>query len=225
LRFCTSKMSFIMTNVVQLTFNPFSENTYLVYDDTGECAIFDPGCLFGEEKEELIGTIERLRLKPVLLINTHCHLDHVFGNALVANTYQLELAAHQGEIPVLEMAPIAANRWGVPFPDPSPPITRFIEDKELIHFGETTLEARFTPGHSPASLCFYCEKDAFVIGGDVLFKDSIGRYDLPGGNLQTLLASIKRELMNLPDEVKVYSGHGPATTVGRERVHNPFLQG
>jgi hydroxyacylglutathione hydrolase len=213
-----------MANVVQLTFNPFSENTYLVYDDSGECAIFDPGCHNASEKATLREAIESRRLRPVLLINTHCHLDHIFGNSYIAETYGLSLAAHRGEVPVLEMAPMAAQRWGVPYPDPSPAITRFIEAEEVVAFGHTSLKALFTPGHSPASLCFYCEQDAFVIGGDVLFLDSIGRYDLPGGNMDTLLNSIQHKLMVLPDDVKVYPGHGPATTIGRERRQNPYLQ-
>jgi len=214
----------IMTRVIQLTFNPFQENTYLVFDDTRECIIFDPGCYQQHEREELVQTIEQHQLRPVQLINTHCHLDHVFGNRFVHDTYDLPLACHEGELPVLAAVEQVCLRYGIPYPDKSPLPSRFIEAGAVIRFGTTELKALFTPGHSPASLCFYCEEGQFVIGGDVLFRDSIGRTDLPGGDHNTLLDSIRRELFVLPDAVTVYPGHGPATTIGYEKTNNPFLQ-
>lgn len=213
-----------MANVIKLTFNPFQENTYLVHDATGKCIIFDPGCYHGHEKEELTQTIERQNLKPVQLINTHCHVDHVFGNRFVHETYNLPLACHKGEVPVLAAVEQACMMYGIPYPEPSPEPARFIEAGEIVQFGNTALKVLFTPGHSPASLCFYCEEDQFVIGGDVLFRDSIGRTDLPGGDHETLLASIRHELFVLPDEVVVYPGHGPKTTIGYEKANNPFLK-
>jgi glyoxylase-like metal-dependent hydrolase (beta-lactamase superfamily II) len=213
-----------MTNVIRLTFNPFQENTYLVYDDSQECIIFDPGCYHGHEKEELIQMIERHQLKPVQLINTHCHVDHVFGNRFVHETYGLPLACHEGERPVLAAVEQACMLYGIPYPEKSPEPEQFIQAGDTIRFGETELLALFTPGHSPASLCFYCPKEGFVIGGDVLFRDSIGRTDLPGGDHATLLDSIRRELFVLPDEVVVYPGHGPQTTIGYEKANNPFLK-
>ncbi|NUQ24824.1 MAG: MBL fold metallo-hydrolase [Saprospiraceae bacterium] len=212
-----------MAIVVGLTFNPFEENTYLVYDDTGECIIFDPGCYEGHEKEELVSTINKLQLKPVRLINTHCHIDHVLGNRFVSEAYQLPLEIHEGELPVLQSAPQVAAMFGMPYPEPSPMPGRYIAAGELISFGHTQLKALYTPGHSPASLSFYCEKDGFVIAGDVLFRDSIGRTDLPGGNFNTLATSIKTQFYTLNDEVKVYPGHGPATTIGYEKRNNPFV--
>lgn len=222
---CLSKNGKTMAIVVGLTFNPFQENTYLVYDDTGECLIFDPGCFEGYEKEELAGAISKLQLKPVRLINTHCHIDHILGNHFVSEAYQLPLEIHEGELPVLQSAPQVAAMFGMPYPEPSPMPGRYIAEGEIISFGNTTLKALYTPGHSPASLSFYCEKDGFVIAGDVLFRDSIGRTDLPGGNFNTLAQSIKTQLYSLPDEVKVYPGHGPATTIGYERWNNPFVKG
>ncbi len=212
-----------MTEVVQLTFNPFQENTYLLYDDTKQAVVIDPGCLEAWEKRELERTIEQLNLTPVRLLNTHCHLDHVFGNRFVAEKYNLSLEIHSGEIPVLERAPQAALLYGVPYPELSPAPGNFIEDGGFIEFGNTRLEAILTPGHSPASLSFFCKESNFLIAGDVLFYGSIGRTDLPGGDYDTLIESIVNRLLPLGDEVKVYPGHGKATTIGFEKRHNPFL--
>ena len=214
-----------MATVLQQTFNPFQENTYIVYDDTGECVIFDPGCYAQEEKESLVQMIEKHRLKPVRLINTHCHLDHIFGNTFIAEKYGLPLEIHKGEVPVLEAAPQSAAMFGLPIPSGplSPAPGRFIAAKEEIAFGRTRLSALFTPGHSPASLSFYCAEDNFVIAGDTLFQGSIGRTDLPGGDFNTLIQSIQTELFPLGDQVVVYPGHGLETNIGYEKQHNPFL--
>ena len=213
-----------MAHVIQFTFNPFQENTYLVIDETLECVIFDPGCLHDYEKEVLSQYIKQEQVRPVRLINTHCHLDHIFGNKFVSEKYNLPLEIHRGELVVLQNASLAASHWGIPYPEPSPIAEKFIEAGDIIKFGDTTLKALYTPGHSPASLSFFCEKDKFVIAGDVLFRQSIGRYDLPGGNLNTLLTSIRTQLFSLDDEVVVYPGHGAQTTVGYEKKYNPFLQ-
>lgn len=212
-----------MTQVVCLTFNPFEENTYLIYDESKECVIIDPGCLDSDEKNRLSDTIARIGLRPVRLINTHCHLDHIFGNRFVAEKYGLSLEIHSGEIPVLERAPQAAMLYGIPYPELSPAPGKFIEDAERIEFGNTRLEAILTPGHSPASLSFFCEEHNFLIAGDVLFYGSIGRTDLPGGDYDTLIESITQKLLPLGDAVQVYPGHGPSTSIGFERLHNPFL--
>lgn len=212
-----------MTQVHIFEFNPFSENTCIVFDDTGECAIFDPGCYDHEEREQLRHFIEKNGLRPVRLINTHCHLDHVFGNAFVAKTWNLELEIHAGELPVLERFPQVCQMYGVPFSEMSPMPGRFIEAGDLIEFGQTQLKVLFTPGHSPASLSFYCKEEGFVVAGDVLFYESIGRTDLPGGNTELLLQSIRSQLFTLPDETLVYPGHGPGTTIRHEKEYNPFL--
>ncbi len=212
-----------MTEVTYLVNNPFQENTIIVYDDTKECVIIDPGCFFGHEKEALTGFIAQNGLKPVRLLNTHCHIDHVFGNKFVAETYNLGLEIHQGEQIVLDSTEQVAKMYGIPYQEPSPQPSRYIEAGEIIRFGNTSLETRFTPGHSPASISFYCEAGGFIIGGDVLFQGSIGRTDLPGGDMQTLLQSIRTQFLSLPDETRVFSGHGGPTTVGAERKTNPFL--
>ncbi|MBK7408592.1 MAG: MBL fold metallo-hydrolase [Saprospirales bacterium] len=212
------------TKVVSLTFNPFQENTYLVYDETGECAIVDPGCWDQREKDELKKYLEEHQLKPVRLLNTHCHIDHVFGNHFVAETWGLALEIHRGELPILESAPATAAYFGVPHYDPSPAPGRFIEEGEEVRFGNTVLKALLTPGHSPASISFFCEKSRFLLSGDVLFWQSIGRTDLPGGDYDTLIASIENVVMPLGDDVTVYPGHGPHTSIGYERDYNPFLK-
>ena len=212
-----------MVKVVSFTFNPFQENTYIVYDGSRECIIFDPGCSNIAENTKLTDFIEQNSLHPVRLINTHCHLDHIFGNKFIAEKYGLSLEIHKGELPILTHAPQSAARFGVRI-EPSPEPSRFIEDEDIITFGNNTeLKAILTPGHSPASLSFYCEAAKFIIAGDVLFHMSIGRTDLPGGDYNTLINSIKTKLLVLPDEVKVYPGHMQATTIGYERQHNPFL--
>lgn len=213
-----------MSVVVDFVFNPFQENTYLIYDDTKKCIIIDPGCYTQEEKKMLDDFIEQNDLTPERLINTHCHIDHVLGNHYVAEKYGLELEIHKGEIQVLESLPMVAKMYGFPLFDPELKATKFLSEKDTIKFGNTSFKIFFTPGHSPASISFYNEKDGYVIGGDVLFQGSIGRTDLPGGDFNILINSIKNNFMNLPVDTKVYSGHGSATTVGFEALHNPFLQ-
>jgi hydroxyacylglutathione hydrolase len=212
-----------MTQVQTFEFNPFAENTYVVWDATGECAIFDPGCYTKEERSALQRFIVENSLKPVRLINTHCHLDHVFGNKFVADTWGLGLEIHREELPVLEGFPRVCQMYGIPNVEPSPLPSSFLEAGHTVAFGETLLEVLFTPGHSPASLSFYCKKEGFVLSGDVLFFESIGRTDLPGGDFDTLIRSIREQLFVLPGETLVYSGHGPTTTIRHEKEYNPFL--
>ncbi|MEY3194811.1 MAG: hypothetical protein RIQ78_908 [Bacteroidota bacterium] len=213
-----------MTQVKTFEFNPFAENTYIVWDDaTGECAIVDPGCYTPEERAVLQAFIVENGLKPVRLINTHCHLDHVFGNKFVADTWKLGLEIHRGELPVLEQFTQVCQMYGIPNAQPSPMPECFLEAGVVVAFGETRLDVLFTPGHSPASISFYCQQAGFVLAGDVLFFESIGRTDLPGGNFDTLMQSIRNQLFALPGETLVYSGHGPTTTIRHEQEYNPFL--
>jgi hydroxyacylglutathione hydrolase len=213
-----------MAKVESFTFNPFQENTYLVYDETGECLIFDPGCSNKQEEARLLTFIEEKKLRPVRLINTHCHIDHILGNAFIANEFDLGLEIHQEELQVLNQGPVVADMYGIGYTNHSPQPSRFIEVGELIEFGQTKLSALFTPGHSPASLSFYCSEDNFLIAGDVLFYQSIGRTDLPGGDFDTLADSIRTQIYSLPDAVIVYPGHGPKTRVGYEKMNNPFVK-
>lgn len=211
-----------MAKVVSFTANPFQENTFIIYDDTKECIIIDPGCFTNPEKEELTNFITTQGLTPVRLINTHSHIDHIFGNNYVHTTYNLLPELHKDEEKGLELATQVGLMYGLPF-EKSPSPKQYINEGDVIRFGNTELLTLFTPGHSIASLSFYCEADGFVIGGDVLFNGSIGRTDLPGGDYDTLINSIKTQLLPLGDDTTVYCGHGPSTTIGKERISNPFL--
>ena len=211
-----------MLNIRQFTFNPVQENTYVIFDEKGACAIVDPGCYFDYEYKELTDFIESGKLVPKCLLNTHCHLDHVFGNKFVAEKYGLVLQIHRGEKPVLDYAPISGKSWGLPFENYEGDLI-FLEEGEKVSFGDIELDILLTPGHSPASVSFYHEASNQLLSGDVLFHLGIGRSDLPGGDYDTLIESIRSKLFVLPDEVKVYPGHGPETSIGYEKKHNPFL--
>jgi hydroxyacylglutathione hydrolase len=212
-----------MIKVKTFTFNPVQENTYLLYNDQNKAIIIDPGCYFSAEQETLKKFIEDTQLEPVRLLNTHCHLDHVFGNKWVAKTWGLELEIPEGEQEMLKLAPLSGEKWGLPFDNYNGPL-RFLQEETPVLLGNDELRVILAPGHSPASVCFYSEKQGILIGGDVLFRESIGRTDLPGGDHETLLKSIREKLFVLPDEVKVYPGHGVPTTIGYEKRNNLFLQ-
>ena len=212
-----------MLIVKSFTFSPVQENTYVLVNEQKQCCIIDPGCYFPAERDELKTGIEKAGLTPVLLLNTHCHLDHVFGNKFVHETWGLDLHIHEKEKPVLDFAPLSGERWQLPFDNYEGPLV-YLKEGNFIKIGEDALEIRFTPGHSPGSISFYSAESGFIIGGDVLFNRSIGRTDLPGGSMETLIESIRKQFFTLPDETKVYSGHGPVTTVGYERGNNPFVR-
>jgi hydroxyacylglutathione hydrolase len=211
-----------MFTVKAFTFSPVQENTYLLFNEQGHTIMIDPGCYFSEERDVLQNFITQNRLEPKLLLNTHCHLDHVFGNKWIHETWGLLLHIHEKEKKVLDFAPASGLMWNLPFDNYNAELV-YLKEEETIQWGVDELELIFAPGHSPGHLCFYCRKQGFLIGGDVLFRESIGRTDLPGGDFNTLINSIRSGLFVLPDETIVYSGHGPATTIGHEKRHNPFL--
>jgi len=210
--------------LASFTFNPFQENTYILHDKTKECVIIDPGCFGPEEEQELREFIEGKNLKPTKLILTHAHIDHVMGCRFVKNTWNLPIYMHRDEIPVLESTNKVGQMYGIPVATP-PPADEFLAPGDTFTVGEHELTVLFTPGHSPGSISFYYAAQQLLISGDVLFQGSIGRTDLPGGDFATLENSIRTQLYTLPDEVKVYSGHGPHTTIGREKRGNPFVRG
>jgi len=212
-----------MLKVKVFTFSPIQENTYVLYNEDKKAIIIDPGCYFPAEQDQLFQFIQTNELEVVKLLNTHCHLDHVFGNKWVYDTFKTPLHIHPDEEAMLKMAPLSGEKWGLPFENYQGPL-QFLYPGDTVLLGNDALKVIFAPGHSPASICFYSESQAFLIGGDVLFRESIGRTDLPGGNHALLLQSIRRNLFILPDEVKVYPGHGLTTTIGYEKRNNPFLQ-
>jgi len=204
-------------------FNPVQENTYVIWDETGECAIVDAGCYTPKEFEKLDNFIKSKNLKPVKLINTHGHFDHIFGVEQCRKAYNLKWEAHSGDNFWIDGVVEKAALFGIPV---QPVLLPEIElnDGDVIHFGNSTLNVIHVPGHSPGSICFYEEKSNVLLTGDVLFNGSIGRTDLPGGDYQTLISGITAKLMVLPNNVDVFPGHGPATTIADEKALNPYLQ-
>lgn len=213
-----------MINVKIFTLNPLQENTYILYNQNKQCIIVDPGCYSEDEQEKIKDFIAEKALKPLMLVNTHCHLDHVFGNKFIAETYKLELFIHPGEKVVLDHAPTSGLMWNLPFDNYFGNIRNLVPG-EQVFLGDEQLEILFTPGHSPASVSFYSKSNGFLLAGDVLFRESIGRTDLPGGSPDVLIKSIKDEFYVLPDKTIVYSGHGMPTTIGHEKKHNPYVKG
>jgi glyoxylase-like metal-dependent hydrolase (beta-lactamase superfamily II) len=211
-----------MASVQYFTNNPYQENTYILYDESGECAIIDPGMETGSEQNVVVDFIRDNKLTPVLLLNTHCHVDHVLGNKFIFDQYGLKPKFNIGELPLLEAVIAYAPAMGIHY-DPSPVPDEYLPETGTIHFGNTELRLIFAPGHSPAHLCFYDAGSNILIGGDVLFRSSIGRTDLPGGNFTQLVENIEQKLFTLPDDCMVYPGHGPETTIGFEKQTNPFL--
>jgi len=212
-----------MLTVACFTFNHFEENTYLVYNENNQCMIVDPGCYFEEEKQQLKQFIEDHKLNPILLVNTHCHIDHILGNDFVMQTYNLPLHLHKDELATYTGNSVFASFFGIPKPQ-IPENLIFIEPGNFLEVGAHKFHILFTPGHSPASLSFYEEKENIVFSGDVLFKQSIGRTDLPGGNHSLLISSIREKLFTLSEMCKVYPGHGPVTTITDEKNQNPYLR-
>ena len=212
-----------MLNIIFFTFNVFDENTYLIVNEKKQCLIVDPGMYDQREIDEFISYIEQKELVPQAIINTHAHIDHILGVKAVTDKYRIPFGIHEEEVPVLQIAKASAAMFGFEFRD-TPKPDHFIKAGVPLQLGEDTLEVFHTPGHSPGSISFYYPKGNWVISGDVLFSGGIGRTDLPGGNYNTLINSIKSKLFTLPGSTKVLSGHGPATSIADEQAHNPFLQ-
>lgn len=210
--------------IIRFTFNPFGVNTYLVYDETSkECAIIDPGMVSVEEFQRLLNVVEQYELKPVHLINTHMHVDHVFGNNFVRKQFGLKMSANEKDAFLGARLADQKRMFGIADNGTNEIIEQFLTDGDEIKLGTSVLKILEVPGHSPGGISLYSKEDKFVITGDSLFQMSIGRTDLPGGDMPTLLKSINDKLMSLPDDTKVYPGHGEASSIGFERTHNPFL--
>ena len=206
------------------TFNQFFENTIIVFDKTKECVIIDPGCYTISEKDTLQKYISINNLVPVKLINTHCHIDHILGNNFIAKTYDLELEMNANDMELIKNSNEIAQLYGFTDYEMSPLPKKFLNEGDTLEFGNSQFKILFTPGHAPGHISLYSEKDGLLISGDVLFNNSIGRTDLPGGNYDLLIESIKNKILTLNDNTIVYCGHGPSTTIGNERLNNPFLK-
>ena len=211
-----------MLHCVPFVCNPFQENTWLVHDGR-EALLVDPGCTGSTEEQRISGFIDRHGLRVVRCLNTHGHIDHVMGNAWAMATYGLGPEIHADDVALLHRAPAIGDFYGVPCA-PSPAPVALLKDGDEVRLGQHVLEVMHVPGHSPGHVAFLCRAEARLVSGDVLFQGSIGRTDLPGGDMEVLLGSIRSRLLVLPDGVVVHSGHGPDTTIGAERRSNPFLR-
>lgn len=211
-----------MLKIKKFTFNPFQENTYVLINELKECIIVDPGCFSREEEAQLSKFIEKENLTPIKVINTHAHIDHVLGNNFVCTKYKINLSLFKSDYNMLEMAERSATMYGVPY-TPSPEPSEFLQDGESLQFGEVEFEFIHVPGHAPDHIVLFSKNSKVLIGGDVLFKGSIGRTDLPGGNHDELINNIRKKVFTLPSDTIVYSGHGAETTVGEEKDTNPFF--
>ncbi len=211
----------MMIQINIFVFNPFSENTFVLFDETKEAIIIDPGCYEDHEKSELTDFIRTKSLKIVKLINTHSHIDHCLGNKFIQDTYNVLLELHESELQVLESVASYAPSYG--FENYQTTTSeKFLSEGDSVGFGNSSLKVLFVPGHSPGHIALVNAEENICISGDVLFERSIGRTDLPGGNFDVLINSIKSKLFNLNDSMVVYPGHGSTTTIGEERVSNPF---
>jgi len=205
------------------TFNPFQENTYLVFDETNEAVVIDAGCLQAGEKQVLTRFIEDNKLTLKRVLNTHLHLDHQFGNKFLFDTYGIAPEACIEDEFLLENVVAQARSYGFPVTEEAQPLGAYITENQEITFGNSSLKAIHAPGHSPGSMVLYSEKDGVMFAGDVLFQGSIGRTDLPKGDYASLILAITKKLLVLPDSTVVYCGHGPSTTIGYEKKNNPYL--
>ena len=210
-------------NIQKFTFNPFQENTYVIYHKN-KCIIIDPGCYTIEEEQILQDFIEKNKLEPVKILNTHAHIDHILGNQFVAEKWNIDIAMHKYDMPILENARNTAEMYGLTQYKTSPLPKYFLDEKDIIDFEGAKLNIFFTPGHSPGHICFYNKSSNILISGDVIFKNSIGRTDLPGGDYNTLMNSITEKILPINESLKIYPGHGPSTILKEEKETNPFLK-
>lgn len=212
-----------MMKIKIFQFNPISENTYIAYDETNECVIIDPGCYYPDEKEDLLNFILDNELTVKHLINTHLHFDHVFGNTFVKEQFGLKTKAHKADQFLLTNMPAQMRLFGFKDAEEIPEVESYIDENDTIEFGNQKFKIYHVPGHSPGSVVFYNEVEGCAFVGDVLFRSSVGRTDLAGGNHQELIDGIHQKLLTLPVDTVIYPGHGPATTIGEELKNNPYL--
>lgn len=212
-------------NIKVFEFNPIAVNTYVLYDETGECVIIDAACFFPNEQQELLSFINNNKLAVKHLLNTHLHFDHVFGVNFMEEQFDVKMKAHKADEFLLASMQQQMAMFGFPANGKYiPTMGEYIDENDIIEFGNQKLSIMSVPGHSPGSIVFYNKKENLVISGDVLFNGSIGRTDLPQGDYNLLIDGIKTKLLVLPEDTVVYPGHGPSTTIKGEKQMNPFLQ-
>lgn len=205
-----------------LHFNFIQVNTYILYDETKEAIIIDPGNYIPEEDKTLKEFIEKNELNVKFAINTHPHIDHIFGNDFCKKSFNVPILLHEKGLEIYSHADDYCST--MPFARPFfPAPDQLIKEDEVLVFGNQSLKVIYAPGHCDGSVCLYDEKNSLIFTGDVLFEEGIGRSDLPSGDSEMLLHNIHTKLLTLPDHTVVYSGHGDATTIGHEKKHNPFL--
>ena len=212
-----------MLQVHSFVFNPFGENTYVVYDETRKCVIVDPGCSSSAESNQLMGFIDSCQLEPLMVINTHGHIDHIIGNEPIKKHYGIKVAAHPEVKSDFDRSKHQAMMFGMPLVQECKLPEVDLEDGETIQVGNGVLEVIATPGHAEGSISLYAPAEGWVITGDALFCRSIGRTDFPGGNYDTLRESIRTRLFTLPDDTVVLCGHGEQTSIGEEKDFNPYV--
>lgn len=211
-----------MISIKRFSFNPYQVNTYILFDETKECVIIDPGMDNENEKKLFLDYISENNLKPVKLLNTHAHIDHILANDYVSDTFEIKLYSHRDSVQFMEGAIEYASTFGLQM-SAVKSIDETLVDGEFVEFGNSKIKVLETPGHANGSICFANEEDKFVITGDVLFRESIGRTDLPTGNYDLLQKSIWEKLFTLADDTTAYPGHGPETQIGFEKIHNPYV--
>ncbi|MEM7035844.1 MAG: MBL fold metallo-hydrolase [Bacteroidota bacterium] len=213
-----------MLNIETFTFFPeaFAENTYVVWDESHQCVVIDPGCYHQHERQKLVAFLENNGLTLEKVLNTHCHIDHIFGNRLLVEKYKVPLIAHKEDVYNIAGAETAAQLWNLHL-DPSPEPTDFVDEGDTVSFGNTTFQVLFTPGHSAGHISFYHPESNSLFSGDVIFRGSYGRVDLPGGSMEVLRKTIKEKILTLPDATQIYAGHLGPTSVATEKKMNPIL--
>jgi glyoxylase-like metal-dependent hydrolase (beta-lactamase superfamily II) len=211
-------------NIKSFVFNPFYENTYVISSNDKNAFIFDPGCYEDFEINEICQYIDEQQLNVKAIVNTHCHIDHVLGNKTLKEKFNCPLMIPKREEEIFNAVVTYAPQWGITNYQHAE-VDKFLLEKGSLQLDEVTFSLIEVSGHSPGHLIFYEESEQTIIGGDVLFRESIGRTDLPGGNHDELLTNIREKVYTLPEEVTVYPGHGPETTIGYEKKYNPFVKG
>jgi len=212
-----------MISIQKFIFNSFQVNTYLLIEDSGDCIVVDAACYDTREEQKLKDFIVRNNLNVIRNLNTHCHIDHILGNRFIAETFGVYPEYHEASLPFLLTAGEIGKSFGFTIKELPAPAS-YLKDNEKIHLGNSILQVFYTPGHADGSVCFYCKEQGFVITGDVLFRDTIGRTDMITGDFDVLMKSIREKLFTLPDDTVVYAGHGPETSLGYEKLNNPFIR-